>query len=76
VFKEIRASQSAAPSVYALMYRDQANPLSGDGWLWAEYGPTGSVVYSIANRGAGCVGCHRLGRGPQNDLVRTCERQQ
>jgi hypothetical protein len=76
VFKEIRASQSAAPSVYALMYRDQANPLAGGGWLWAEFSPSGSVVYSIGNRGAGCVGCHSLGRGPQNDLVRTFERQQ
>ncbi len=73
MFKEIRASQSAMPNVYAL---DQANPLAGGGWLWAEYGPTGSVVYSVTNRGAGCVGCHLLGSGPQNDLVRTFERQQ
>ncbi len=76
VFKEIRAGQSAMPHVYALMYRDQANPLAGDGWLWAEYSPTGSVVYSVTERGSGCVGCHRLERGPQNDLVRTFERQQ
>jgi hypothetical protein len=76
VFKEIRASQSAAPHLYALMYRDQANPLAGAGWLWAEFSPTGSVAFSVTQRGSACVGCHLLALGPQNDLVRTFERQQ
>jgi len=76
VFKEIRASQSATPHLYALMYRDQANPLAGAGWLWAEFSPTGSVAFSVTQRGSVCVGCHLLALGPQNDLVRTFERQQ
>jgi len=76
VFKEIRASQSATPHLYAVMYRDQANPLAGAGWLWAELSPTGSVAFSVTQRGSGCVGCHRLGLGPQNEMVRTFERQE
>lgn len=75
VFKEIRANQQASPGVYAVMYREQANPLAGEGWLWAEFNPNGTVVYSIAQRGSGCVFCHRRALGPQNDLVRTFERQ-
>ena len=76
VFKEIRASQSATPHLYAVMYRDEKNPLAGGGWLWAELSPTGSVGFSVTQRGSGCTGCHSLGLGPQNDLVRTFERQQ
>jgi hypothetical protein len=76
VFKEIRASQSAPPHLYAVMYRDPANPLAGAGWLWAELSPTGSVAFSATQRGSGCIGCHRLGLGPQNDHVRSFERQQ
>ena len=75
VFKEVRASQSATPNLYAVMYRDQANPLAGAGWLWAEFSPTGSVAFSVSQRGSGCVGCHSLALGPQNDRVRTFERQ-
>lgn len=75
VFKEIRASQSASPNLYAVMYRDQANPLAGGGWLWAELSPTGSAAYSVTRRGSGCLGCHSLALGPQSDLVRTFERQ-
>lgn len=57
------------------MYKDTANPLAGGGWLWAEFSPTGTPLYSISNRGSACTGCHRRERGPLNDLVRTFERQ-
>ena len=56
--------------------KDRGNPLAGDGWLWAEYGPTGSVTFSVSNRGSACTSCHRREQGPQNDFVRTFERQQ
>lgn len=61
--------------LYAVMYKDLANPLAADGWLWAELETNGSVVYSITRQGGICVGCHRSERGTQNDLVRTFERQ-
>lgn len=75
VVKEIRSSVTATPSVYAVMMKDSGNALAGDGWLWAEYGPTGSVTFSVSNRGSACTSCHRREQGPQNDLVRTFERQ-
>ena len=51
------------------------NTLAGNNWLWAEYEPDGFVFYSVSNQGAGCVGCHSLEQGPENDYVRTFERQ-
>lgn len=75
VLKEIGPSAGAPPTTYAVMYRDAANRLSANGWVWAEFSPSGSVQYSVSNRGAGCAGCHQRERGQQNDLVRTFERQ-
>lgn len=76
VLKELRSSATAAVSLYAVMMKDSSNALAGDGWLWAEYGPTGSTTFSVSNRGNACTSCHRRQQGPQNDLVRSFERQQ
>lgn len=76
VFKEIKPSAAAAATVYAVMLKDSGSSMAGDGWLWAEYSPTGSVMFLINNRGSACTSCHQRERGPQNDLVRTFERQQ
>ena len=75
VFKEIKPSASAATTLYIVMVKDSANALAGNGWLWAEYTPTGSTVFSVNSRGSACTSCHLRERGPQNDLVRTFERQ-
>jgi hypothetical protein len=75
VFKEIRATAGSAASVYAVMVKDSGNPLAANGWLWAEYSPTGSAVFSVSKRGSACTSCHLLAQGPANDLVRTFERQ-
>ena len=75
IFKEVLPTENGAPTVYTVMYKDANNSLAGEGWLWAEYAPGGSVVYSVANRGGACTGCHLLGQGRQNDFVRTFERQ-
>ena len=75
VFKEIKPGATAAASVYAVMVKDAGNSLAGNGWLWAEYSPTGSVVFSINSRGNACTSCHLREQGPQNDLVRSFERQ-
>ncbi len=75
VFKEIKSTAPASPTLYAVMVKDRANSLAGNGWLWAEYGPTGSVIISLSNRGSACTSCHLREQGPGNDLVRTFERQ-
>ena len=74
IFKEVRTTDGRTVT-YAVMYKSAASQLAGEGWLWAEFSPNGSVGTSIQNRGVGCTGCHSLERGLQNDLVRTFERQ-
>ena len=74
IFKEIL--NNGVASLYAVMRKDRANALAGNGWLWAEYRPGGGTVFALANRGNACTGCHSLNRGPQNDSVRSFERQQ
>ena len=75
VFKQISDRAGAAPSLYAVMRKDDGGGLSGAGWQWAEYRPDGSVAFSISSRGSVCTSCHMRQQGPQNDLVRTFERQ-
>ena len=74
VFKEVRANAEGT-TTYAVMFKSTSSPHAGGGWLWAELNPNGTIGYSISNRGSGCVGCHSLGLGLQNDPVRTFERQ-
>jgi hypothetical protein len=73
VFKQIISGGQTA--LYAVMRKDSASAFAGNGWLWAEYGTDGSVVYSVENRGSACISCHLREDGPQNDHVRTFERQ-
>ena len=75
ILKEVRPRADAPATVYAVMYKDARNTLAGGAWLWAEFAPDGSVAYSISNRGTACTGCHQREQGPQNDFVRTFERQ-
>jgi hypothetical protein len=75
IIKEIRSTATTPPTLYAVMVKDRANDLAGNGWLWAEYSPSGSVAYSVSSRGGACTSCHLRESGPQNDLVRTFERQ-
>lgn len=74
IFKDVRTNGGSTVT-YAVMCKSSDNTLAGNGWLWAEFNPNGAVGYSIMNRGGGCTGCHSLERGPENDFVRTFERQ-
>jgi hypothetical protein len=74
IVKEI--VEGGRTSLLAVMYRDRLNPLAGEGWLWAEYKPDGTVMVSLHDRGAGCTACHSRAQGPLHDLVRTFERQE
>jgi len=73
IVKEIR--EQGATTLLAVMMKEPASADAAGGWLWAEYKPDGSVVFSIRSRGDGCVPCHSRERGPRNDLVRTFERR-
>jgi hypothetical protein len=75
ILKEVRPRADAPATLYAVMYKNASNTLAGDGWLWAEFSPDGSVGYSVSNRGAACTSCHQREQGRLNDLVRTFERQ-
>ena len=70
IFKEL-----VGQGVYAVMRKDEGGPLSGAGWVWAEFRTNGSVLYSTSGRGGACISCHSRQKGPENDLVRTFERQ-
>jgi hypothetical protein len=74
IVKEIR-NTSGVTTEMTVIYKDNSNPLAGKGWLWADFSPSGSVGYSITGRGSDCTFCHSRERGPQNDSVRTFERQ-
>ena len=74
IVKDVRTNNGTTVA-YAVIYKNSDNRLAGNGWLWAEFKPDGTLGYSIANQGAGCISCHSLERGPQNDFVRTFERQ-
>lgn len=73
IFKQIIMNGQTV--LYAVILKDRQSPLSSNGWLWAEYQPNGSVAISVNNRGSGCIACHSREQGPQNDFVRTFERQ-
>ncbi len=75
IFKEVRSRADAPTTTYAVMYKDAGNTLAGNGWVWAEFRPDGAPAYAVSNRGAACTSCHLREHGPQNDLVRTFERQ-
>ncbi|MCX6273919.1 MAG: cytochrome P460 family protein [Bacteroidetes bacterium] len=55
--------------LYAVMKKDPSSSNSGNGWLWAEFNPDGSVVFSTGKKGDGCVSCHS--GSPNRDLTRT-----
>ncbi len=73
IVKEIR--EQGATTHLAVMMKEPASADAAGGWLWAEYIPDGTVVFSIRSRGDGCVPCHSREQGPRNDLVRTFERR-
>ncbi len=74
VFKEIRRGDSTY--LYAVIYKDPSSPYAGNGWLWAELYPNGAPFISMTLSGRNCTGCHAREQGPQNDFVRTFERQE
>jgi hypothetical protein len=55
--------------IYAVMKKASSDAASGNGWLWSEYTPDGSVHISIAAKGSACISCHD--DLPNRNFVRT-----
>jgi hypothetical protein len=58
VVKEIYDAPGASLKVYAVMFKSSIDLNSGGGWIWAEYGSGGDVIYSAASKGNACTACH------------------
>ena len=56
-------------NVLAVMKKAAGDANAGEGWLWSEYKPNGSVLFSIKAKGNGCITCHD--DLPNRNLVRT-----
>jgi len=69
VVKEIYDSPGGNLKLYAAMFKSTIDANTGGGWIWAEYGPGGDVVYSTNRKGADCTACHSS--AGNRDLVRT-----
>lgn len=67
VLKEVYTGNTLTLLVPMMRARSNAN--SGGGWIWGEYSPDGSVIYSVTSKGGACVSCHS--NSPNRDLVRS-----
>jgi hypothetical protein len=61
IVKELLNSDGSLSRIAVLFKLRTATNKDDNGWVWAEYGPEGSILYSVDNRGAGCIGCHGAG---------------
>ena len=61
--------QNNALYAYAVLKKAPSDVNAGNGWLWSEFGPDGSSLFSIAAKGNGCISCHD--DLPNRDFVRT-----
>jgi len=61
IVKELFAADSTIGR-YAILFK-LTGALNADahGWVWAEIATSGTVAYSVTNKGAGCIGCHSVG---------------
>lgn len=44
--------------MYAIMKKDPTSKYASQGWVWAEYGPSGNVIYNASKNGKACISCH------------------
>jgi len=68
IIKETSGSQLGSLSLYAVMYKMPKASNAGNGWVWAEYKPSGSVKIGAGSKGTDCISCHTSGK--HRDLVR------
>jgi len=53
----------------AIMRKKPTDGNAGSGWVWAEYKPDGTEVYSESKKGAACISCHSSTKN--RDLLKT-----
>lgn len=61
IVKELLNGDGSLSRIAVLLKLRTAANKDDNGWLWAEYGTDGSVLYSVDNKGAGCIHCHSAG---------------
>ena len=60
IVKEL--SNGSTLATYAVMMKLSGSASAGPGgWIWAEFGPTGTVKFPTASRGSACTSCHVAG---------------
>lgn len=67
IVKEIYAN--GALDLFAIMKKDSKSKFAAKRWVWGEYKPSGSTVYSVSKSGEACVQCHE--GGTPRDLTRS-----
>jgi hypothetical protein len=67
IVKEIYGSAAGSLNLIAIMKKDPSSPVSGSGYVWAEFKPDGSTAFSSVKKGNGCISCHS--GNPNRDLV-------
>ncbi|MES2780715.1 MAG: cytochrome P460 family protein [Bacteroidota bacterium] len=60
VVKELYDSATAPLKLLAMMYKDSANSLAVNGWVWLELKGDGGNYISATEKGVQCIGCHAL----------------
>jgi len=61
IVKELINSDGTLSRTAVLFKLRTAANKDSNGWLWAEYSPTGTALYTVDNKGAGCISCHSSG---------------
>ena len=60
IVKEL--SNNGTLNTYTVMMKLRGSSSAGfDGWIWAEFDPSGQVKYSTRGRGGSCSTCHSSG---------------
>lgn len=68
ITKETYSDATGPLNLYAVMLKKSGDARASGGWLWAEYGETGTVTVSTSGKGTNCLTCHSL--SGQRDYVR------
>lgn len=71
IVKTLHDTKTGPVTSYVVMKKDPTNANAGNGWIWADYKPSGEINHSISEKGGlgGCVSCHA--GGTNRDLVRS-----
>jgi hypothetical protein len=69
IVKEVYGSKGGPLTSYEIMYKIHGAANSGSGWVWSELAADGNAIYSAANKGDQCIGCHSTSEN--SDLVKT-----